>query len=169
MKFFSIFLTLFFLLNINSNSQIVSDTWENCSKYLGNISRDLSSSNITTTPENWLTYWNQVTPSNAGKWGFIEGQRDVMRWDGLDKAYQLAKDNGLKFKQHTLIWGNQQPAGMDNLSAEEQLEEMKSGLVNFVKDIQILIRLMLLMKQELINQTVERNKMGLTEQIIWML
>ena len=118
MKFFSIFLTLFFLLNINSNSQIVSDTWENCSKYLGNISRDLSSSNITTTPENWLTYWNQVTPSNAGKWGFIEGKRDVMRWDGLDKAYQLAKDNGLKFKQHTLIWGNQQPAWMDNLSTE---------------------------------------------------
>ena len=133
MKFFSIFLTFYFLLNINSNSQIVSDTWENCSKYLGNISRDLSSSNITTTPENWLTYWNQVTPSNAGKWGFIEGQRDVMRWDGLDKAYQLAKDNGLKFKQHTLIWGNQQPAWIDNLSAEEQLEEIEEWISEFCK------------------------------------
>ena len=78
MKFFSIFLTLFFILNINSNSQIVSDTWENCSKYLVNISRDLSSSNITTTPENWLTYWNQVTPSNAGKWGFIDMSGNIV-------------------------------------------------------------------------------------------
>lgn len=93
------------LFSFNLNAQIVKDSWENCSKYLGNISRDLSSSNITITPENWLSYWNQVTPSNAGKWGFVEGQRDVMRWAGLDKAYQLAKDNGLKFKQHTLIWG----------------------------------------------------------------
>ena len=119
------------LFSFNLNAQIVKDSWENCSKYLGNISRDLSSSNITITPENWLSYWNQVTPSNAGKWGFVEGQRDVMRWAGLDKAYQLAKDNGLKFKQHTLIWGNQQPAWMDNLSEQEQLEEIEEWISEF--------------------------------------
>ena len=85
------FVFLIFQIHNSLNAQIISSSWDNCSKYLGNISRDLSSSNITTTPANWLTYWNQVTPSNAGKWGFVEGQRDVMKWDGLDKAYQLAK------------------------------------------------------------------------------
>ncbi len=125
------FLFLIIQIKFVANAQIVSSSWDNCSKYLGNISRDLSSSNITTTPANWLTYWNQVTPSNAGKWGFIEGQRDVMKWEGLDKAYQLAKDNGLKFKQHTLIWGNQQPAWMENLSSEEQLEEIEEWIMEF--------------------------------------
>ena len=126
-----LFQIVFLLNSLTSSSQIVSSSWDNCSKYLGNISRDLSSSNITTTPANWLSYWNQVTPSNAGKWGFVEGQRDVMRWDGLDKAYSLAKDNGLKFKQHTLIWGNQQPSWMDDLSAEEQLEEIEEWISQF--------------------------------------
>ena len=125
------FLFLIIQIKFVASAQIVSSSWDNCSKYLGNISRDLSSSNITTTPANWLTYWNQVTPSNAGKWGFIEGQRDVMKWEGLDKAYQLAKDNGLKFKQHTLIWGNQQPAWMENLSSEEQLEEIEEWIMEF--------------------------------------
>ncbi len=125
------FLFLIIQIKFVANAQIVSSSWDNCSKYLGNISRDLSSSNITTTPANWLTYWNQVTPSNAGKWGFIEGQRDVMKWEGLDKAYQLAKDNGLKFKQHTLIWGNQQPAWLENLSSEEQLEEIEEWIMEF--------------------------------------
>ena len=125
------FLFLIIQIKFVANAQIVSSSWDNCSKYLGNISRDLSSSNITTTPANWLTYWNQVTPSNSGKWGFIEGQRDVMKWEGLDKAYQLAKDNGLKFKQHTLIWGNQQPAWMENLSSEEQLEEIEEWIMEF--------------------------------------
>ena len=125
------FIFLIFQLHNSLNAQIISSSWDNCSKYLGNISRDLSSSNITTTPANWLTYWNQVTPSNAGKWGFVEGQRDVMKWDGLDKAYQLAKDNGLKFKQHTFIWGNQQPAWIENLSSEEQLEEIEEWISEF--------------------------------------
>ena len=131
MKKFIFYLYILLQFNVELRAQIIKDSWENCSKYLGNISRDLSSSNITQTPDNWLSYWNQVTPSNAGKWAFVEGQRDVMRWDGLDKAYQLAKDNGLKFKQHTLIWGNQQPTWMDNLSVEEQLEEIEEWISEF--------------------------------------
>ena len=131
MRSLVLFQIVLLLNSLTSSAQIVSSSWDNCSKYLGNISRDLSSSNITITPPNWLSYWNQVTPSNAGKWGFVEGQRDVMRWDGLDKAYSLAKDNGLKFKQHTLIWGNQQPTWMDGLSAEEQLEEIEEWVSQF--------------------------------------
>ncbi len=122
---------LLFLSIQNNYGQIIEKNWENCSKYLGNVSRDLSSYNITTTPDNWLSYWNQVTPSNAGKWGFVEEERDVMKWEGLDKAYYLAKSNNLKFKQHVFVWGNQQPEWIDDLSNEEQLEEIEEWISEF--------------------------------------
>ncbi|MEL7363264.1 MAG: endo-1,4-beta-xylanase, partial [Bacteroidota bacterium] len=70
-------------------------------------------------------YWNQVTPENAGKWGSVEGTRDVMNWEELDRAYALAKDNGNPFRFHVLVWGRQQPLWVANLPPEEQLEELE--------------------------------------------
>lgn len=69
-------------------------------------------------------YFNQVTPENSGKWDSVESTRDTMDWEDLDTAYALAVDNGLPFRMHVLIWGNQQPAWMESLTPEEQLEEI---------------------------------------------
>ncbi|BET66591.1 hypothetical protein ASA1KI_15090 [Opitutales bacterium ASA1] len=74
---------------------------------------------------NFLNYWNQVTPENAGKWGSVEATRDVMNWASLDAAYALAKNNGLPFRFHILVWGNQQPAWIASLPPAEQLEEIE--------------------------------------------
>jgi endo-1,4-beta-xylanase len=74
---------------------------------------------------NFTAYWNQVTPENSGKWGSVESVRDVMNWTELDEAYNLAKTNGFPFRFHVLIWGNQQPAWIENLPPAEQLEEIK--------------------------------------------
>lgn len=87
-------------------------------KYLGNIYS-------TAQLPDFTDYWNQVTPENAGKWGSVERTRDVMNWTELDAAYALAKDNGFPFRFHVLIWGNQQPAWIETLPAEEQLEEIE--------------------------------------------
>ena len=79
-----------------------------------------------------------MTPENGGKWGSVEGTRDVMNWGQLDTAYNLAKNNTLPgsnpgdppvpyplpFRMHTLIWGNQQPAWIESLSPAEQREEI---------------------------------------------
>jgi endo-1,4-beta-xylanase len=73
---------------------------------------------------NFTAYWNQVTPENAGKWGSVEGTRDAMNWTELDAAYALAKNNGFPFRMHTLIWGNQQPVWIENLSIDEQRQEI---------------------------------------------
>ncbi len=73
---------------------------------------------------NFLNYWNKVTPENAGKWGSAEPTRDVFNWTQLDEAYALAKNNGLPFHFHVLVWGNQQPNWIDELPVEEQLEEI---------------------------------------------
>lgn len=86
-------------------------------KWLGNI---YSSSQI----DNFTSYWNQVTPENAGKWGSVEGTRDQMNWTELDASYNLAKDNGYPFRFHVLVWGGQQPGWINDLSTEEQLEEI---------------------------------------------
>jgi GH35 family endo-1,4-beta-xylanase len=61
---------------------------------------------------NFEKYWNQVTPENGGKWGTVEGTRDVMVWTEADAAYALARENGFPFRFHTLVWGAQQPAWM---------------------------------------------------------
>jgi endo-1,4-beta-xylanase len=43
-------------------------------------------------------------------------------------AYNFAQNNGLPFKFHTLIWGQQQPGWIDSLPAEEQLAEIEEWM-----------------------------------------
>lgn len=87
-------------------------------KYLGNV---YSTSQVT----DFTSYWNQVTPENAGKWGSAEPNRDQFNWGQLDAAYALAKDNGYIYHHHVLIWGSQQPGWIEVLSPSEQLEEIE--------------------------------------------
>ncbi|MCV9386602.1 endo-1,4-beta-xylanase [Reichenbachiella ulvae] len=116
-------LTVFTLLfYLPSHSQIIQ--WDNCGKFLGNISQGSNNSD-------WTQYWNQVTPENGGKWGSVERERDVMNWTDLDKAYKLAKDNGLLFKQHVFAWGNQQPSWIETLTEEEQLAEIEEWIMAY--------------------------------------
>ncbi len=87
------------------------------SKFLGNV----IASGI---PSNWSTYWNQVTPENATKWGSVEGTRNTMNWSQADLAYNFAKTNGYPFKFHTLVWGSQEPGWIGGLSAADQKAEV---------------------------------------------
>ncbi|HET9957086.1 MAG TPA: endo-1,4-beta-xylanase [Polyangiaceae bacterium] len=75
-----------------------------------------------------LRYFNQLTPGNAGKWGSVEATRNQMDWAKLDTAYAFARDNGIRFKLHTLIWGQQQPGWMDGLTQAEQLQEIEQWI-----------------------------------------
>ncbi|HEX2395593.1 MAG TPA: endo-1,4-beta-xylanase [Bacteroidales bacterium] len=70
-------------------------------------------------------YFNQVTPENGGKWGTVENTRNVMNWNAMDAAYNLAGNNNYTFKYHTLIWGSQQPAWIENLDTATQREEIE--------------------------------------------
>lgn len=86
-------------------------------KFLGGVSSP-------TQDLNFKAYWNQVTAENGGKWGSVEGTRDVMNWADLDRAYAIAQTNGFPFRLHTLVWGNQQPAWIESLPPAEQLAEI---------------------------------------------
>lgn len=87
-------------------------------KFLGNV---YSTSQL----PSFQTYWNQVTPENAGKWGSVEAQRDVMNWTTLDAAVQFAQQNGYPVRFHVLVWGNQQPGWIESLAPAEQLAEIE--------------------------------------------
>jgi endo-1,4-beta-xylanase len=74
--------------------------------------------------DEFLNYWNQITPENGGKWGSVEKSRDNMNWSNLDAAYNIAQNNNLVFKHHVLVWGSQQPAWMAELDSSEQRQEI---------------------------------------------
>ena len=65
-------------------------------------------------------YWNQVTPGNDGKWGSVESIQGQYNWSGLDAIYNYAGTVGIPFKEHTLVWGNQQPAWIASLDSAAQ-------------------------------------------------
>jgi endo-1,4-beta-xylanase len=80
------------------------------------------------TDTNFIKYWNQVTPENAGKWGSVGVSTDTSQWNwtGLDAAYNYAKSHQLVYKHHCLIWGAQQPSWISSLDSATQLGYIES-------------------------------------------
>ena len=88
------------------------------SKFLGCAYSNVQASNF-------QTYWNQCTPENGGKWGIAESSRGVMNWWEMDAAYNLAQNYHMIFKEHTLIWGAQQPSWIGKLDTASQRQEIE--------------------------------------------
>ncbi len=79
------------------------------------------------TPLNFDMYWNQITPGNGGKWASCEQNRDDFNyWLWFDRAYNHAKEFGLAFKEHTLVWGGTSgdPSWMGSVPEDEQMDEV---------------------------------------------
>ena len=93
------------------------------SKWLGNVTGN-------SVPSNFGTYWNQVTPENATKWGSVEGTRNQMNWAAADAAYNWAQQNGYPFKFHTFVWGSQFPNWLTNsgLTQAQQRAEIEQWM-----------------------------------------
>lgn len=90
--------------------------------------------NITTRNQvrsDFVTYWDQITPENEGKWGSIEPTRDRMNWAGTDAVRDYARQHGMPYKGHTLVWGSQQPDWIAGLSASEQRAEVEEWIREF--------------------------------------
>jgi endo-1,4-beta-xylanase len=90
--------------------------------------------NITTSGQvrsDFIQYWDQITPENEGKWGSVEATRDVMNWGPLDAVYDYAQQNGIPFKQHTLVWGSQFPSWITSLSPADQAAEVEEWIREF--------------------------------------
>ncbi len=90
-------------------------------KFLGNV---MASDHI------FANYWNQITPGNEGKWGSIASSSDTLTWNwsGLDAIYNYAINHNLIFKDHTLIWGSQQPTWISSLGQTQQLKYIETWI-----------------------------------------
>ena len=76
---------------------------------------------MSTIYPNFGSYFNQVTPENAGKWGSVEGSsQGVYLWTALDNIYSYALSNNFPFKEHTLVWAGQQPTWITLLDSAAQ-------------------------------------------------
>jgi endo-1,4-beta-xylanase len=52
------------------------------------------------------SHFNMLVPENAGKWSSNESTRDLVNMDGNDAIVNFARQNGMRFREHNLIWGN---------------------------------------------------------------
>lgn len=114
------FLLVFMFFGYEVQAQMASGQ----PKFVGNIFGN-------TVPVNFDTYWNQITPENSGKWGTVEGARDVMNWSDLDLAYTHAQNNGFLFKQHAFVWGMQEPTWVGTLPPAEQAAEVEEWIAAY--------------------------------------
>lgn len=120
---FSLVLKVFLLCLVSCNYQLFSQPLaEGHNKFLGNVYGN------STPPANWDSYWNQVTPENAGKWLYREPSRDNYNWGGADNVYNFAKQRGIPFKYHALVWGEQRPSWISTLDSAEQAEETEEWI-----------------------------------------
>jgi len=76
----------------------------------------------------FITYWDQITPENEGKWGSVEGTKDQMNWSGLDRVHDYAKQHSIPFKQHNFVWGAQQPNWIGGLSQADQRTQVEEWI-----------------------------------------
>ena len=91
------------------------------SKFLGNVIGNF-------IPKNFNSYWNQVTPENAGKWGNVEISKNVFVWDTLDQVYNYAIKHKFPFKFHNLVWGKQQPTWIKDLDSAQQVQQVEQWI-----------------------------------------
>ena len=67
-----------------------------------------------------LSYFNTVTQGNAGKWDSNEPSQGNVQMGGSDAIKNFAMANGLRDREHNLIWGSQQPSWVNTLITNAQ-------------------------------------------------
>ena len=85
---------------------------DGASKFLGNTT-------FNGIPEDYGTYWNQITPERECTWVIVEKERGVYDWSGCDQTYNWAKENHATFSFRTLLWGSHYPVWLNGLDVDE--------------------------------------------------
>lgn len=110
---------------VSSSSSRSSSSAASTKKFIGNITTSGA------VRSDFTRYWNQITPENEGKWGSVEGTRDVYNWAPVDRIYAYARANNIPVKAHTFVWGAQSPSWINNLSASETAAEIEEWIRDY--------------------------------------
>lgn len=78
--------------------------------------------------------FNAITPENAMKWEIIHPEPERYDFGEADVIVEFARQNGLKVRGHTLVWGNQLPAWVmeGNFSRGEWIEILREHITEVV-------------------------------------
>jgi endo-1,4-beta-xylanase len=80
----------------------------------------------------FATYWDQFSPENAGKWSSVQGNsQSTFNWSTLDAMYKYCNDNNIIFKEHTFVWGAQQPNWTANLTTSDGPAAVQNWMKSF--------------------------------------
>jgi GH35 family endo-1,4-beta-xylanase len=109
----------------SSSSSRASSSAPAAKKFIGNITTSGA------VRSDFTRYWNQITPENEGKWGSVEGTRDVYNWAPVDRIYAYARANNIPVKAHTFVWGAQSPSWINNLSAADTAAEIEEWIRDY--------------------------------------
>ncbi len=81
--------------------------------------------------DDFMLYWNQLTPEVEGFWGSVENIRGQYDWQNLDKLYSFAEQYSLTIKAHTLISSEMAPRWLGNLSPSLLAEEIEGWIRDY--------------------------------------
>lgn len=102
-------------------------------KFVGNIT---TGNGVDTNGLVYSDYWNQITPENAGKWGSVQATADsAPNYAALDAIYDYTQRKGIIFKEHTFMWGAQQPTGD---ITEEKVRSWMQGFCSRYPDTRLI-------------------------------
>ena len=66
-----------------------------------------------------LTAFGSVTPENELKWESVEPERGHYDFGAADRIVDFAQQHGMAVRGHTLVWYQQNPSWLNDLSAGE--------------------------------------------------
>ncbi len=86
-------------------------------------------------------HFTSLTPENDGKWDATEGTRDVLTANTpnpnggpnipyMDRISDYAQANGMRYRAHNVIWGNQQPSWVNTMIQNPNNIDAASGKIN---------------------------------------
>ena len=78
-----------------------------------------------------LTAFGSVTPENELKWEFTEPGRGRYHFADADRIVNFAKQHGMAVRGHTLVWHQQNPGWLGDLSAQE----LRSALRDHIRTL----------------------------------
>jgi endo-1,4-beta-xylanase len=85
-----------------------------------------------TMPTDFYKYWDQLTPSDAGKWLAVQGvSRDAFNWNTLDPIYKYAEDHGILFTENSFIWGYTPQAWVSGVADADMPGVIKNWMKTF--------------------------------------
>ncbi|HEX6962566.1 MAG TPA: endo-1,4-beta-xylanase [Lacipirellula sp.] len=92
------------------------------------------------------SHFNMLVPENAGKWSGNEWARDAVNMATNDAIVAFARQNGMRFRQHNLLWANSsanpgwvntlisQALGGSQAAKNELLAEINERIAYYVGD-----------------------------------